>query len=325
VPIDRASEIAGLTTRQSQVVPSAGRDQAIHWPDRPTICGMSKSKHMRQRIAVRAAREAARRVGLSSVDARVLRDAKNTLVFLPEAKVVAKVGTSALDGRGGNAFTREVAIGMHLASRQAPIVPPLLHGSGGPHEVGGLLVTLWSYGEQQAVPDEPGVELGTALRLLHEALVEFPDPLPPFIEKMERAAELFADRVETPELTPRDRRLTAGIYDSLRSRLTLEAAPRSALHGEPHAANVLWTQTGPLFIDFEAACIGPREWDLAYLPEPARAAFPERDEELLAVLGLTISFCVAAWCWAQRGRAPEVDQAAQHHLDVLRQSTKLRV
>jgi hypothetical protein len=37
-------------------------------------------------MAVRAGREAARRVGLSSTDSRVLRDANNTLVVLPESK-----------------------------------------------------------------------------------------------------------------------------------------------------------------------------------------------------------------------------------------------
>jgi hypothetical protein len=273
-------------------------------------------------MALRAARGAARRVGLSSIGARVLRDANNTLVMLPEPKVVAKVATSALDGRGGKALARELAVGLHLAARRAPIVPPLLSGVGGPHEVNGLVVTLWSYCDQQSEPDELA-GIGAALRLLHNALTDVPNPLPPFIEKVERAAALFGDPGKTPELTPRDRRLTAGIYDTIRSRLDLEAAS-NALHGEPHADNVLWTQSGPLFIDFEAACLGPVEWDLAYLPEPARAAFPERDEELLAILRLTISFCVAAWCWAQRGRAPEVDQAAQHHLGVLRQSADFR-
>ena len=39
----------------------------------------------------------------------------------------------------------------------------------------------------------------------------------------------------------------------------------------------------------------------------------------MRVLSEAHSFCVAAFCWAQRGRAPEVDEAAQFHLNVLRQ------
>jgi thiamine kinase-like enzyme len=81
---------------------------------------------------------------------------------------------------------------------------------------------------------------------------------------------------------------------------------------------VLWTSDGPLFIDFEAACAGPLEWDIAYLPAEARGSFLDYNEDLVELLRQAISFCVAAWCWAQFGRAPELDEAALYHLDVLR-------
>ena len=62
--------------------------------------------------------------------------------------------------------------------------------------------------------------------------------------------------------------------------------------------NVIWTGDGPLLIDFEASCTGPLEWDLAYLPDEARNAFPDRDEALIERLRAAVSYCVAAWCWA---------------------------
>jgi len=157
------------------------------------------------------------------------------------------------------------------------------------------------------------------LRAFHEALADFPDPLPPLREKLTRAAALFADPAETPKLTASDRRLLASVYEKLQlKRSSLEG--NSSLHGEPHEGNVLWTRDGPLFIDFEAACTGPPQWDVAYLPEEARGAFPAYDEQLLELLRQAISFCVAAWCWAQPGRAPEVDEASLYHLRVLRKA-----
>ena len=270
-------------------------------------------------MALDAAREVAQRVGLSSTSAHVLRDANNTLVLLPESRVVAKVATSTLEKHGANALERELAIGLHLAARDAPIVPPLLDGAGGPHEIDGHLLTLWSYSAPESAPDQPGLELGMALRAFHEALADFASPLPPLTEKLEAAAALFADPTATSELSASDRRLTASIYEKLLPRLATVAA-QSGLHGEPHSDNVVWTRNGPLFVDFEAACAGPVEWDLAYLPEQAHPAFPERDEELLSLLRTAVSFCVAAWCWAQRGRAPEVDEAAIFHLDLLKRT-----
>ena len=62
------------------------------------------------------------------------------------------------------------------------------------------------------------------------------------------------------------------------------------------------------------------EWDLAYLPDAALTAFPNRDVAALARLRAAVSYCVATWCWAQPGRAPEVAAAAQYHLDAVRHS-----
>jgi hypothetical protein len=196
------------------------------------LVGVAQS---RRRRAIGAAREAARLVGLSDASARVLRDANNTLVLLPEAGVVAKVATSELRERGADALTRELAIGLHLAARAAPIVLPLPVGVSGPHDIDGLVLTLWSYCEPNAMPGPAEVDLGTALRAVHEGLADFPDPLPPLWEKIERAATLFARRRETPGLAPADRRAAATIYERLRPALD-RVAQRSPLHGEPHAS-----------------------------------------------------------------------------------------
>jgi aminoglycoside phosphotransferase (APT) family kinase protein len=278
---------------------------------------VAETQDARRERALRSARKAVRGLGLDDAGACVLRDAHNTLVLLPGPGVVAKVATSTLAARGPEALARELAIGRHLAARRAPIAPPLAGSAGGPHELDGTVLTLWSYRAAGPAPGSAAPRLGTALAALHDALADLGAPLPAFTEKLDRAAALFADPGATPELQASDRHLTALAHERLRPRLA-GVGDRRPLHGEPHEGNVLWTPDGPLFVDFEGACSGPREWDLAYLPPEARAAFPDRDDELVEVLGRAIAFCVAAWCWAQRGRAPEVDEAAAHHLGVLR-------
>ena len=39
--------------------------------------------------------------------------------------------------------------------------------------------------------------------------------------------------------------------------------PRQPLHGDAHKKNVLKTRNGLVWTDFEDACSGPIEWDLA--------------------------------------------------------------
>jgi len=59
---------------------------------------------------------------------------------------------------------------------------------------------------------------------------------------------------------------------------------------------------------------------VAHLPDEAAALFPELDADALAVARLLVSACVAVCCWAQLGRAPEVDHAAEFHLRRLRRA-----
>jgi aminoglycoside/choline kinase family phosphotransferase len=97
------------------------------------------------------------------------------------------------------------------------------------------------------------------------------------------------------------------------SRLDERTFPEQRLHGEPHAGNYLLTPTGLRWIDFEDACRGPVEWDLAFLPADGVATFKDVDVDLLALLQTLNSARVATWCWVQ-ARFPEMRRHGEHHL-----------
>lgn len=72
-----------------------------------------------------------------------------------------------------------------------------------------------------------------------------------------------------------------------------------------------------MLLDCETACRGPLEWDLAALDDAAVNLFPEVDWGLIGLLRRMRSACVAAECWTELTRAPEVFEAAHVHLTLL--------
>ena len=77
------------------------------------------------------------------------------------------------------------------------------------------------------------------------------------------------------------------------------------------------TEIEQLWIDFEDACRGPVEWDLAFLTEEARGVFENVDRPLLELLTTLNSVRVATWCWVQ-ARFPQMRSHGQQHLSLLR-------
>jgi molybdopterin-guanine dinucleotide biosynthesis protein A len=265
----------------------------------------------RRERALGAAAEAAAAQGLDGLEPRILSDWNDTIVRLRPEPLVARVATSPFRADPKAELAREVALAREVTARGGPMLPPATEPPAGPHRAGGLMLTFWPYVEAVAGEPSPG-ELAASLRALHEAL---PASLPPLATTVERTAAL-----ELPALPEDDRRFLAGTLDDLRRRLDAYGLPERPLHGGPHRGNLLRTSDGLRWIDLGTACRGPLEWDMAYLPPEAAALFPGLEPEALEVASLLMSACVAAWCWAQLGRAPEVDEAAHFHLRRLREN-----
>ncbi len=270
----------------------------------------------RGRVLV-AAVGAAHAHGIEAQAPTILQDWNDTIVHLAPAPVVARVSTSLVSCGEEETCARELEIAAHAIAAGGPVVPPSSLLPPGPHRADGLTITFWDF----VVADPEGPEprtAGKALRALHDALADYPEPLPRLDERLDRAARVLAAPSALPELAVVDRELLARSFGDLRATVAGFAAPERVLHGGAHSGNLLKTSAGLRWIDLDTVCRGPLEWDLAHLPAEAAAPFPEADQALLATMRLLVSAEVAICCWHAWGRAPEVDEAAVFHLDRLR-------
>jgi Phosphotransferase enzyme family len=203
--------------------------------------------------AVEAAVAVARAQGLRCDEPVVLRDAWHILLHLWPLPIVVRVssGLPYPEGPSSDDVVRELRVAAHAFQAGAPVVPPASEVEAVPYEHDGRVVTFWRYVEPHDAPD-PG-EAGRALRLIHEALSDYDGPLPAFGHPADTEAMI-------ERLGPGDD------ADVLRAAVGRRpVVDGQALHGDAHLGNCLGSPGGPLWHDFETACRGPREYDLAAL------------------------------------------------------------
>jgi molybdopterin-guanine dinucleotide biosynthesis protein A len=269
----------------------------------------------RRAAAMAAAVEAAASHGLHDLEPRIVSDWNDTIVHLRPLPLVARVATSTLRDGAEAALAFEVAVAREVAARGGPALAPAVEPPPGPHRAGGFVLTFWPFVDTAAGGPSPA-EIASSLRALHEVLAGVP-ALPPLARCLERTEALLR---AAPALAEDDRAFLAAALRDLWRRFEAFDLPERALHGGPHDANLLRSRDGLRWIDLDTACRGPAEWDIAYLPDAAASLFPELDHDALEVARLLVAACVAVWCWAQLGRAPEVDEAAHFHLHRLREA-----
>jgi len=277
---------------------------------------ISTTAQQRQSRAREAIGELASRLALR-VSPRILADSNNTIVHLAPEPLVAKVGASHFRDASLEALDRELAVARYLTSKAAPVVRPAARVPAGPHRARGLTITLWHYYEPDPVT-EGGRVLGSLLARVHNALLDYPGPLPTFTVELEDIGRFLEDRGRLRRLPDEDQAFLDSVHRDLDSDLPATFPGERPLHGSPHSGNWLRGSAGPLLLDFETACRGPVELDLSALGEDGLDAFPHVDRDLLALLRRMQSLCVTVKCWLDPDRAPEVREAAIVHVRLLR-------
>lgn len=265
------------------------------------------------RAALRAALEVGAASGLHPGEPVILQDTNNVVIWLRPHEVVAKVGVWAYSA---TVLGLEVDVSSHLTKLGAPVAEPLAELRVEP--MTGLPVSLW-----RRLATVPGgqagdSELADMLGRVHAGLWSYAGPLPSFLAAIDLAEATLFDDTRMALLARPDLEVLRVAFAELASQARRWSGPTRPLHGEPHTNNVVVTEDGPTLVDFEAASIGPLEWDLASVPAGVASRL-HPDEELLALMRLLNSARVATWGWAQ-GDHPVMRQHGQHHLEIVRSS-----
>jgi hypothetical protein len=269
--------------------------------------------------AVAAAMKVAQCLRLGRVDPIVLHTSQHVSIRLLPTTLVARAERD--DAQSLDRLRRELLVGQHLAARGAPSVRPAAGVHPGPHCSDGFAVTFWEF-VSHVPADEDNAEhvahAAAALSRVHQALADFAYELPIFWAKIAQCRKLLQTPSALPAMSPDDRQFLLSIYSSL--RLALDPLPLRLVPilGDAHLGNVFITSDGALWNDFEDVCLGPREWDIGFLPESQLAAFEPLNRDILVELGYLRSLCVSVWCWALAD-VPVKREAAEYHLRYLRE------
>jgi Ser/Thr protein kinase RdoA (MazF antagonist) len=271
----------------------------------------------RRARAIEAATEIAATYHITVNTPIILKDSNNTVIHLSPSPVVAKVATSTLRKQDVSNLEHELNVALHLANSDAPIVPPSAEIPPAIYRYQDLEVTFWQYcaGEIREAIDRS--ELVAALKQFHTAFASYQGALKSFTEDYKECYSLLSSDRLSPELSPAERQFLRQVYKHLSASLHAFDYKCVPVHTEIHGGNVIWTGTGPLLIDFESCCRGPRELDFLFISERNLSVCPDLDNQLMEILGDLRSFRVAVWCWSQPNRAPEVRKAAEYHLSRL--------
>jgi predicted trehalose synthase len=270
--------------------------------------------------AIEAATRLVRCLGIDRVDPTILHASQHISIRLFPLDIVARV--ARVDQAGATKrLNRELAVMQHLVEKSAPVVGPTNQLPAGPHFHEGFALTLWQFVDHIAADGdnaEHTASAAAALRRVHEGLADFRDDLPSFWIKIEQCRRLLENESALPALRLPDRRFLHMVYHRVRNSLDglpLDLAP---IHGDAHLGNVFITSDGARWNDFEDVCMGPREWDIGWLPDMDLDPFEPVNRDLLSALHYLRSWCVSIWCW-DRYDLPEKREAAEYHLWYLRQ------
>lgn len=201
--------------------------------------------------AVAASVACASALGLPTENPVVVAEGYSVRVRLDPAPVLTRVVTGGRTLRGDPLpwMQREVAVTQFLADAGAAVAPPWRDA--GPHGANGLDVSLWQWLQPSPCYVSPAA-FGVLLRDLHTTLASYGEDLPVLVGPLTDITAALRTQVDPVLHEAADRLLPLAL-----------TWPRRPLHGDAHTGNLLQSDAGPRWIDFEDVCSGPLEWDLA--------------------------------------------------------------
>jgi aminoglycoside phosphotransferase (APT) family kinase protein len=263
--------------------------------------------------AMAAAMAIASALDLTVNNAIVLHDSNKLTLRLLPCDVLARVAPEAQQGA-----QFEVELAQRLAEAGCPVATLERRVAPRVYARDGFVVTLWTYYEPATPREVLPADYARALGRLHAGMRQLDIPTPHFLDRVAQAQHLVASRAHTPALADADRTLLGATLRSLRRVIGNRGAAEQLLHGEPHQGNVLTTQHGLRFIDFETCCRGPVEFDLAHAPEAVSAHYPGVKRALLRECRLLVLAMITTWRWERGDQLPNGRELGTEWLGQLR-------
>lgn len=189
------------------------------------------------------------------------------------------------------AILEEHAFLKALAQREIPVVPPLVLMEGGTlHEYQGFRFAVFERrgGRAPNIDDSDTLEwIGRFLGRIHAigALEQFNERPRLDIEGFgeEPCRYLLEHGFIPADLVEAYRSVTTQALDGVRHCFERAGdVTMLRLHGDCHAGNVLWTDAGPHFVDFDDSRMGPAVQDLWMLLSGERAEMVQQLSDVLA-------------------------------------------
>ncbi|MBO6558792.1 MAG: aminoglycoside phosphotransferase family protein [Pseudomonadales bacterium] len=255
-------------------------------------------------------------LGHHNVSLSPLRSTNNTVFLVDPLDVVAKLKRGKNKKAG---LELGVAHGLHELG--APVGAPAADFSRH-HQIGDFELTFWKYYASKDPELISSEALSEALYQLHQccAKLELKEQLPTCFERFNEVELLLEDQSALPYLENFDQRFLSELLQNLLSEAKEMASNIhfQLIHGEPHLHNILNVQATPKFVDWESACLGPVEWDLAYMTQDVVEAYPARiSDQLISICRGLVSIAVATWCWRDV-EVGDLRDHAEYHLNSLR-------
>ena len=265
------------------------------------------------RRAVAAAMSTAAELDLAVAGAVVLSDSNRLVLRLTPCDVVARVTPVAHFASA----EREVELVKRLAETDSPVAALEARIEPRVFVRDGFKITMWTYVEPLASHELAPTSYVRALERLHSGLRRIDVTTPHFMDRVAAIRRDVASRDVTPDLADSDRTLLGRTLRDLGRSIVDRKAPEQRLHGEPHPWNLLDTQVGPLFIDFETAAHGPVEYDLGWVPTEVSERYPNADLMLVDECRGLVLAIIATHRWSRDDQHPSGRQSGMAFLDAL--------
>jgi Ser/Thr protein kinase RdoA (MazF antagonist) len=200
-------------------------------------------------LAIQAGATVAKRHGVRGAPV-VIGRSKNLSLLFADAGVVARVTTRDRL----ISLRKEADVALHLAQCNAPSIRLLDQATALPVVSGEYAVSFWHYVAGRIIDEHDAAKVAATARSLgelHKALASYPCSLGNVWTKIGQCGDSLRDPSALVRLPGADRSMLLCAFDLFTARANAIGGEDFVLHGDAHPGNVVFSECGPVWLDFD--------------------------------------------------------------------------